>query len=345
MEQNKNVMNEEVVADYTDDQRTEIANKANDQYLKMAKEGKYKDILVKFGLNGNYSLNNLLYMLSQNPNATIAKGMGEWERAGRSIKKGAKSMEIMAPTKEEYSVPVRDQNGNEMFDEDGVPLVEVRERTIGFHPNYVFDVKDTEGAKYESYQIGEKVGDEEKRIILDGVRRALQTRRYRMVFTNGADFANGENFKVDVDNRTLKVKKNMKNAETSLATIEGASKALCAYKGKNFEGLKGKKAEIFEDANIKCILAARYGLDTSGMDFGYMQKLEETDLMTLRENLSSVCTGTKVVMDRVSSAFIRAEREKAQNAMPTGISALNDLFDKDDFQDKSAGKDDMEVVA
>ena len=94
MEQNKNVMNEEVVADYTDDQRTEIANKANDQYLKMAKEGKYKDILVKFGQNGNYSLNNLLYMLSQNPNATIAKGMGEWERAGRSIKKGAKSMEI-----------------------------------------------------------------------------------------------------------------------------------------------------------------------------------------------------------------------------------------------------------
>ena len=64
MEQNKNVKNEEVVLDYTDDQRTEIANKANDQYLKMVKEGKYKDILVKFGQNGNYSLNNLLYMLS-----------------------------------------------------------------------------------------------------------------------------------------------------------------------------------------------------------------------------------------------------------------------------------------
>ena len=345
MEQNKKVMNEEVVVDYTDDQRTEIANKANDQYLKMAKEGKYKDILVKFGQNGNYSLNNLLYMLSQNPNATIARGMGEWERAGRSIKKGAKSMEIMAPTKEEYSVPVRDQDGNDMFDEDGAPLVEVRERTTGFHPNYVFDIKDTEGEKYESYKIGEKVSDEEKRIILDGVRRALQTKRYRMVFTNGADFADGASYKVDVDSRTLKVKKNMKNAETSLAALEGASKALCAYKNRNFEGLKSKKAEIFEDANIKCILAARYGLDTSGMDFGYMQKLEESDLMTLRENLSHVCTGTKVVMDRVTSAFARAEKEKAQNAMPTGISALSDLFDKEDFQDRSAGKEDMEASA
>ena len=344
MEQNKNVMNEEVVVDYTDDQRTEITNKANDQYLKMAKEGKYKDILVKFGQNGNYSLNNLLYMLSQNPNATIAKGMGEWERAGRSIKKGAKSMEIMAPTKEEYEVAAKDEAGNDMYDEDGVQIMNKRERTIGFHPNYVFDVKDTEGEKYESYKIGEKISDAEKSIILEGVRRALQTKRYRMVFTNGADFADGENFKVDVDSRTLKVKKNMKNAETSLAAIEGASKALCAYKNRNFEGLKGKKAEIFEDASIKCILAARYGLDTSGMEFGYMQKLGESDLLTLRENLSSVCTGTKVVMDRVTSSFARAEREKAQNAMPTGISALNDLFDKEDFQDKSAGKDDMEVA-
>lgn len=344
MEQNKKVMNDEVVADYTDDQRTEIANKANDQYLKMVKEGKYKEILVKFGQNGNYSLNNLLYMLSQNPNATVAKGMGEWERAGRSIKKGAKSMEIMAPTKEEYEVPAKDENDNNMYDDDGVQIMNKRERTIGFHPNYVFDVKDTEGEKYEAYQIGEKVSDEEKRIILEGVRRALQTKRYRMVFTNGADFADGENFKVDVEKRTLKVKKNMKNAETSLAAIEGASKALCAYKNRNFEGLKGKKAEIFEDASIKCILAARYGLDTSGMEFGYMQKLGESDLLTLRENLSSVCTGTKIVMDRVTSSFARAEREKAQNAMPTGISALNDLFDKEDFQDKSAGKDDMEVA-
>ncbi len=218
------IHNEEVVADYTDDQRTEIANKANDQYLKMAKEGKYKDILVKFGQNGNYSLNNLLYMLSQNPNATVAKGMGEWERAGRSIKKGAKSMEIMAPTKEEYEVAAKDEAGNDMYDEDGVQIMNKRERTIGFHPNYVFDVKDTEGEKYESYKIGEKISDAEKSIILEGVRRALQTKRYRMVFTNGADFADGENFKVDVDNRTLKVKKNMKNAETSLAAIEGASK-------------------------------------------------------------------------------------------------------------------------
>lgn len=343
MEQNKNVMNEEVVADYTDDQRTEIANKANDQYLKMAKEGKYKDILVKFGLNGNYSLNNLLYMLSQNPNATLAKGMGEWERAGRSIKKGAKSMEIMAPTKEAYSVAVKDQDGNDLFDEDGVPVVDVRERTVGFHPNFVFDVKDTEGDKYEGFKIGEKISDEEKRIILDGVRRALQSKRYKMVFTNGADFTEGENYKVDVENRTLKVKKNMKNAETSLAAIEGASKAMCAYKNRNFEGLKGKKAEIFEDANIKCILAARYGLDTSGMDFGYMQKLEEGHLMTLRENLSAVCTGTKVVMDRVASAFIRAEREKAQNAMPVGVSPLSDLFDKADFQDRNAGLEEMEA--
>ncbi len=345
MEQNKNVNPNTVeeVKDYTDEQRTAIIDKANDQYLKMVKEGKYKDILEKFGQNGNYSLNNLLYMLSQNPDVTVAKGMNEWEKAGRSIKKGAKSMEIMAPTKEEYQVPVRDAEGNEMFDEEGVPLVENRERTVAFHPNYVFDIKDTEGGKYENYQIGGKVSEEDKRIILDGVKRALQTRRYRLTFTNGLEMAKGENYSVDTEKRTLKVRKNLNNVDTSLALIEGASKALCAYKTQNFEGRRGGNADAFESASIKCILAARYGLDASDIQFSNLPKFPDNEIMVLRENLSSVCTGTKVVMDRVSSAFARAEMAKAQAAAPSDIPSLTQLYDKANGTGKTAGAGDMEA--
>ena len=72
----------------------------------MLAEGKYKDLLIKFGQNGNYSVSNMLYLLSQNPDITVVKGMNEWERAGRHIKEGAKSMEIMAPTKVKYNVKV-----------------------------------------------------------------------------------------------------------------------------------------------------------------------------------------------------------------------------------------------
>ncbi len=345
MEQNKNVNPNTVeeVKDYTDEQRTEIINKANDQYLKMVKEGKYKDVLEKFGQNGNYSLNNLLYMLSQNPNVTIAKGMNEWEKTGRSIKKGAKSMEIMAPTKEEFKVAVQDEEGNDLFDENGEQIMNTFERTVAFHPNYVFDVKDTEGEKYETYQIGSKVSEEDKRIILDGVRRALQTRKYRLIFTNGLEMEKGENFKVDTEKRSLKVRKNLNNADTSLALIEGASKALCAYKTQSFEGRRGANADAFENASIKCILAARYGLDASSIQFSNLPKFPDNEIMVLRENLSSVCTGTKVVMDRVSSAFARAEMAKAQAAAPSDIPSLTELYDKASGTGKAVGAGDMEA--
>ena len=89
---------------YTEEQREEINGITERQYRKMLSEGKYKDLLIKFGQNGNYSISNLLYLLAQNSDITVVKGMNEWERVGRHIKEGAQNMEIMAPTKVKYSV-------------------------------------------------------------------------------------------------------------------------------------------------------------------------------------------------------------------------------------------------
>ena len=105
MEKNK-------VENYTEEQRAEINEITERQYRKMLAEGKYKDLLIKFGQNGNYSVSNMLYLLSQNPDITVVKGMNEWERAGRHIKEGAKSMEIMAPTKGKYNVKVTNPDGS-----------------------------------------------------------------------------------------------------------------------------------------------------------------------------------------------------------------------------------------
>lgn len=53
MEKNK-------VENYTEEQRAEINEITERQYRKMLAEGKYKDLLIKFGQNGNYSVSNML---------------------------------------------------------------------------------------------------------------------------------------------------------------------------------------------------------------------------------------------------------------------------------------------
>ena len=53
MEQNK-------VENYTEEERADINEIAERQYRKMLAAGQYKDLLVKFGENGNCSISNLL---------------------------------------------------------------------------------------------------------------------------------------------------------------------------------------------------------------------------------------------------------------------------------------------
>ena len=122
MEQNK-------VENYTEEERAKINEIAEQQYRKMLAAGQYKDLLVKFGENGTCSISNLLYLFAQNPNVSIVKGMKEWERNGRYIKKGAKSMEIMAPTKVKYQVKATNRDGSPKIDADGVLVMYDRERT------------------------------------------------------------------------------------------------------------------------------------------------------------------------------------------------------------------------
>lgn len=59
---------------YTEEQRAEINEITERQYRKMLAEGKYKDLLIKFGQNGNYSVSNMLYLLSQNPDIKVENG-------------------------------------------------------------------------------------------------------------------------------------------------------------------------------------------------------------------------------------------------------------------------------
>ena len=117
MEQNKTTVVE--VEDYTDEERDALNDRIDEQYKKIIADGKYKDLLLRCGTNSKYSVSNIMLMLEQNPDMTVAKGMNDWAREGRHIKEGAASMEIIAPTKEEYEVTAKDKDDNPKLDEEG----------------------------------------------------------------------------------------------------------------------------------------------------------------------------------------------------------------------------------
>ena len=84
-----------------------------------------------------YSLNNVLMILSQYPDATDVRPMSQWNQAGRRVRKGQKAIRIFAPCR----YKARDDDGREETDDNGNPVFQVR----GFTLVSVFDIAQTEG--------------------------------------------------------------------------------------------------------------------------------------------------------------------------------------------------------
>lgn len=118
-----------------------------------------------------YSFGNILEIARQRPDATRVAGMYAWNQLGRRVKKGEKSIRILAPiigvrrkSKEEAEKDITKQN---------VPVL------VGFRSTSVFDVSQTEGKELpEMRQIKGDVREN-----LDLLRAFIQKQGIDLVFT------------------------------------------------------------------------------------------------------------------------------------------------------------------
>lgn len=79
----------------------------------------------------SYSASNIFLIMSQCPNATRVAGFRKWQQLGRHVKRGEKSIKILAPAR----YKITDEKANE-----------VRWAVRGFTVANVFDISQTDGA-------------------------------------------------------------------------------------------------------------------------------------------------------------------------------------------------------
>lgn len=95
--------------------------------------GKYEEYLKTMSKFHNYSANNCLLIMMQCPAATLVAGYKTWQNEfKRQVKKGERSIKILAPMQRKYID--KDEDGNE---------IEVRYTTYRAVP--VFDLSQTDG--------------------------------------------------------------------------------------------------------------------------------------------------------------------------------------------------------
>ena len=129
------------------EQIKEMTDRATEQLVTALQAGQSHALtayLKAIGRFHRYSLNNVLLIALQKPNASYVAGFRTWNELGRFVKKGQKGIMILAPIVRRRA-------------EDEDTADEVSRTIAGFRAAYVFDISQTDGK--ELPQIGVVQGD------------------------------------------------------------------------------------------------------------------------------------------------------------------------------------------
>ena len=132
------------------DRLKDIVNSIEDGIRNLFESEKYMNYLRTMSRFHNYSVNNILLIHMQKPDATRCAGFTKWQTEfNRHVIKGEKGITIIAPTpyKKKVEQEKIDPDTNlPMLDENGQIIFEEKEIKIPmFKPVKTFDVSQTEG--------------------------------------------------------------------------------------------------------------------------------------------------------------------------------------------------------
>ena len=239
--------------------------------FKMIEEGvqqlrsseKYRDYLRSLSKFHDYSFNNTLLILSQCPNASMIAGFNTWKNEfNRRIRKGEKSIKILAPYKVKHSIIKKetDENGNETHVEKQISITK-------FRPVNVFDVSQTEGDALPSLT-KELIGSSESSIgLIEAIKEISEIpvlfktkEEDPSLVTAKGYFQYGENGKFIVIRKDMDI-----NQQAKTLLHEFAHSIL------HENSTKEKRVKEIEAESLAFVVSNHFGLDTSDYSFGYIQ--------------------------------------------------------------------------
>lgn len=234
-----------------------------------------------------YSMNNLLMISIQRPDATDVRSLKKWNDVGRHVRKGEKAIKILAPCR----YRVTDDN------EDDDTRYEVR----GFTLVSVFDVSQTDGQPLPDDT--SVVPDELRGLAPDELWNhvaALITERGYSIERGDCGTAYGW---VRFDTRTVRVRANVEPAQATKTLVHELAHIWSGHDSR--PGLTRAQHEV-EAESVACLVSTVMGLDTLPYSVPYVAHWAG-DADTARASADRVAT----VADQITAAL--QERASTHN--------------------------------
>jgi antirestriction protein ArdC len=211
-----------------------------------------------------YSFGNCALIAYQRPDATQVAGFKSWQALGRQVRKGERSIRILAP----MSVKERDEQGNE-----------TDERLTFFRAVPVFDISQTDGDPLPEAPREPITGDSHAGYVerLEQFARSLGYTVEREVLESAGGYCDAKRHRIVVSS----------NVDSANAHVRVLVHELAHALGVGYAEYGREVAEVIvETATV--IVCGSVGLDTSGESIPYITGWAEQDLDAIRRHAAKV---------------------------------------------------------
>lgn len=260
------------------DEVRKITEKLESAVVELVSSDRYKDWLVTMSKFHSYSLNNTILILCQKPDAKRVAGYKTWQSLGRQVRKGEKSIRILAPCP--FKKTIKDDDGEEKV------VMIPRYRVVG-----VFDISQTDGPDLPTIYNGPlKDG-------VDGYEKLLgDLLSICPVHVSFDDIEGGANGFFSPGENRICVKKGMSEAQTIKTLIHEMAHQML-HGGKC---LKDRETKEVEAESVAYTVCNWLGIETDDYSLSYVAGWSSgKDLKELRGSMEAIRVASKEMIDRL----------------------------------------------
>ena len=267
--------------------------------MELFESDRYRNYLTTMSRFHRYSLNNVMLIHAQRPDATLVAGFSKWKNSfGRHVKKGEKGIQILAPTPYKIKVDKEKLDPDTklpMLDDEGKPITEEKEVTIPmFKVVSVFDVAQTEGKPLPQISFSLTGDVAQYEVFMEALRRTSQVPITIEPMEPGMDGY------FHLEKQAIFLREGMSQVQTVCAAIhEMAHSRLHNYEkmteladdGETLlvPGEKDRNTEEVEAESISYAVCQYFGIETADNSFGYIATWSQgKELKELRASLETI---------------------------------------------------------
>lgn len=279
----------------------------------------YKQWLTTMSRFHDYSLNNILLIAMQKPDATLVAGYTTWKNQfGRQVNKGEKGIRILAPTpyKKKVEVDKTDPNTGEILkNPDGSNQKEIQEVLCpAFKVVSVFDVSQTDGRELPSLGVNELTGDvEQYEMFFEALKRTCPV---PMEFEQISSGAKGYYHQIE---QRIAIQEGMSQIQIVKTAIhEMAHQKLHAIdpnlkkSEQNLENISRGGKEV-EAESVAYTVCQHYGIDTSDYSFAYIAGWSQgKETPELKASLNTIRKAASEMINDIDGHMKELLQEKEQ---------------------------------